>query len=302
MAMLRKPGMDHNYYDWSPIATRRSLSWPHGARIAFCVIVNLERYDWADAAPPYIPLTMPGGIGPRPFPDIGTFAHREYGNRVGIFRVMEALDKYDIKATAAIDVAVAANYPFIVKECVKRGWEFMAHGLAVNKLVTANMTETQERAYIRASIAAVAKAAGQRPAGWLGPEYGESARTPRLLAAEGVRYICDWPNDEQPYPMKGGESSLFALPVELDLDDVFAIWTRNLTVMEYVQCVCDAFDTLYEEGRRSGRLLALSLHPWLIGQPYRVKYLDQILAHICKYKLVWKATAGEIVKWAAGRM
>ena len=125
-------------------------------------------------------------------------------------------------------------------------------------------------------------------------------RTPRLLAEAGLKYVCDWPNDEQPYPMRGASGSFFSLPVFLDLDDVLSGWTRHAPIMEWSRQVRDAFDVLYRDGRESGRLMVLNLHPWFIGQPYRIKYLSRALAHISKHPRVWKATGQEIVDWYAG--
>ena len=299
MPGMRQPGMDHEYYEWTPIATRTPLRWPEGARVALCVVVSLEHYEWEPPAEAYTSPTMPGGVGPNPFPDICNVSHREYGNRVGIFRVMSVLDKHDIRATVAVDAAIAERCPFLIEECQKRGWEFISHGMTVNRMITSSMSEDEERQYISTAIEAIKKATGTRPAGWLGPEYGESMRTPRLLAEAGLKYVCDWPNDEQPYPMRGTSGSFFFLPMFLDLDDVLAGWTRHAPIMEWSRQVGEAFDGLYRDGRENGRLMVLNLHPWFIGQPYRIKYLDRALAHISNQQRVWKATGQEIVDWYA---
>ena len=296
MPGMRKPGMDHDYYDWSPIVSRPALKWPDDAHVALCAVVCLEHYEWSPPADAYMPPNLPGGVR-GPFPDIASFSRREYGNRVGIFRVMEVLDRWGIKATVAMDATVAEHYPFIVQECQKRGWEFIGHGIAVNRMITSNMSEDQEREYIQASLAAVEKATGKRPVGWLGPEYGESDRTPAILAEQGVRYVCDWPNDEQPYRMKVPQGALVSLPLLLDVDDTVAHWNRKVPIARWARMVTEAFDVLYQDGAKSGRLLALNLHPWLIGQPFRIPHLDQALEYICRQEGVWKATGEEIVNW-----
>ena len=298
MPAERKPGMDHPHYDWSPIATRRPLRWPDGARVALCVIVNLEHYEWKPPADAYMSPTLPGGSGRRAFPEMLAFSQREYGNRVGLFRVMQIMDSYGIRGTVAMDAMVAHNYPFIVQECKKRRWEFIGHGIAVNRMITSRMTEDQERQYIRESIEAVTRATGEAPQGWLGPEYGESTITPRLPASEGIRYLCDWPNDEQPYRMKVPVGQMYSLPINADLDDTYTHWGRLIPIMRYSQMIQEAFDKLYEDGAQSGRLLVLNLHPWLIGQPFRSKYLDEALAYVCRHHGVWKATGREIVEWS----
>ena len=297
MPSLRKPGMDHEYYEFSPIATRRRLRWPGGARLALCVIVDLEYFE---LKPPETAFTLDRQyLTPRvrPFPDITRASHREYGNRVGIFGIMKLLDRYGIRATAAMDATVAAQYPFLVKECQKRDWEIIGHGVTGNRLITSLMSEEEERNHIAAAVQAINDATGQKPLGWLGLEYSESARTPHLLAEQGIRYVCDWGNDEQPYPMNVKTGTMYSLPVTADLDDHTALGLRHTTIMDYAKRAKEAFDALYREGSHSGRMLVLHLHPWMIGQPFRLKYLDQILAHFSKRKKVWKGTGRDIIDW-----
>ena len=215
MPAERKPGMDNEYYGWDPISTRHRLTWPGNARLALCVIVCVEHYQWRLPPESYKSPELPGGLcgSGRPFPDIVSYSLREYGHRVGIFRVMKFLDRYGIRATVALDASIAANYPLLIQHCKDRNWEFIAHGVAVNQMITSNMTEEEERDYIRRSMDAVTEATGARPLGWLGPEYGESARTTAILADEGIRYVCDWPNDEQLYRMNTPTGEVYSLPL-----------------------------------------------------------------------------------------
>ncbi len=286
-------GMDQPYYDWSPIATRTPLRWPKGARVAVCAVVNLEYFEMAPPAGAY----SPPGLRPGPFPDVATFSRRDYGSRVGVFRVLEALERHGIPAVVAVDAKTAEHYSELVHLCQRPGWEIIAHGISVNRLITSKMNEAEERDYIRSAIGAVAQCTGARPQGWLGPEYGESSRTPALLAAEGIRYVMDWPNDEQPYSMNVPTGTMVSLPLMLELDDVYAHWQRRVPIQRWGRMVREAFDTLYEDGADNGRLLGLNLHPWLIGQPYRIAELEAVLSHIDTQPLVWKATGTAIVEW-----
>ena len=136
-----------------------------------------------------------------------------------------------------------------------------------------------------------------RPNGWLSPEQSESTRTPALLAEAGVEYLCDWANDDQPYLIGAGESALVSLPLMQDVSDVNLHWNRRVTMTRWAAVVCEAFDTLYREGPDGGRLFALPLHPWCIGQPFRVKYLEQVLAHVQEHREVWAATGAAISAW-----
>ena len=217
MPAKRAYGMDQDFYPWSPIITRPILRWPDNARVALAVIVNLEHWDWE--VPPHTPLAVsplggPEGLwsGNQPdFPDIGGYGNHEYGNRVGIFRVLAILDKYGIKPTLALDKAIADHYPFLIQEGQRRDAEFIAHGLSRRRIIHNGMSEDEERQYIRDSIAAVEQATGTRPVGWSGPDFQETPHTPDLLAAEGIRYVCDWGNDEQPYQMTPKTGELYAL-------------------------------------------------------------------------------------------
>src|SRR5205085_409211 len=168
---------------------------------------------------------------------------------------------------------------------------------AVTRVISANMSDAEERAYISGSLAEIEAAAGRRPAGWHGPEYGESARTPTLLAELGVQYLLDWPNDEQPYTMTTLAGPITSLPVAVDCDDVFSHFHRRITMRRWVQCVTDAIDRLAQDGRNSGRLLVLNVHPWLMGHPYRVTYFEELLQHVAGRKDVWVATTGAIAAW-----
>ena len=289
--------MDHGLYTWSPIVSRERLTWPDGARIAVAFVIGLGHYE-ADPPPgAFDPPTHRSPLRVMPPPDYPTVTHREYGHRVGIFRLFEIFDAHAIRATAAVDALTAERYPRLVSECVSRGWEVIAHGVGQRRAITASMSESDERAYIRSALDAVGTAAGTRPSGWLSPEQSESARTPALLAEMGVEYLCDWANDDQPYLIGDAARPLVSLPLMQDVSDVNLHWNRRVTMARWSAVVCEAFDTMYREGPDGGRLFALPLHPWCIGQPFRVKYLEQVLAHVRQHDGVWFATGAEIATW-----
>ena len=296
MPAQRRIGMDHEHYDWSPMVNRGKLSWPGGARVAICVILNLGHMEWSPPQGSFSP-GLAGGLGVRGFPDYARFSHREYGHRVGIFRVLETLADSGLKPTVAMYALTAENYPYLVRHCLDLGCEIIGHGVSSSQSISSQMSQEEETGYIRSSIEALTRATGVVPKGWLGPEYGESSRTPQLLSQAGIRYVCDWANDEQPYPLKSPHGELLALPVMLELDDVFAMWNRRVTVGRYRDMLKEGFDTLYDDGKQNGRLLVLNLHPWLIGQPFRIGYLNDALAHMTRRGGVWAATGSEIVDW-----
>ena len=298
MAPERLYGMDHEHYAWSPMPSRSTLKWPNDARLALCVIVNLEHLEWEPPADSYQSPNVYSHLAmQRPLVEFWTISHREYGHRIGIFRVLDVLEKHGITPTVAMDAKTATHYPYLVKHCQARGAEIIAHGVAVTQMVTSNMNEDEERGYIARSVEALRRATGSVPEGWFGPEYGESTRTPGLLAEAGFRYVCDWANDEQPYRFDTPTGELYSLPVMIELDDVFALRDRRFPVDDYAGQLKEGFDVMYRDGAATGRLLVLNLHPWLIGQPCRIGFLDEALGHMMRRRKVWKATGSEIIDW-----
>lgn len=291
----------HDWFDYQPVIARPPYSWPEGARLAFAVVVSVEYYEMQPREGAALPASLPGGFGRGPYPDFRTWSHREYGNRIGVFRVMEALERHGLRATAAVDAYSARARPVILEECLRRGWEIAAHGEAVNRLLSSRLTEDDERAQIHASLEAIEHAVGRRAAGWHGPESGESARTPQLLAEACVKYLLDWPNDELPYTMRTSAGPLVSIPMLVDLDDVFAHWHRKLTMARWRRSIADALDRLLADGEKQPRMLVLNLHPWLIGQPWRISYLEEALADARRRSGIWFATCGEIADWHLSR-
>ena len=278
------------------MTTRGVLRWPDGARIALSVVVTLEKMEWEAPAGSFT-VSLPGGIADRPFPDYARVSHREYGHRVGIFRVLDVLERHGIRPTVAMDAMTAEANPYLVEHCMQRGAEIIGHGISVSRMISGRMTEEDEQEYVHSSVEALRRATGTPPQGWLGPEHGESERTPGILAGAGVSYVCDWVNDEQPYRITTPQGDLCALPLMWELDDINALWDRKVPVDRYARLLEESFDGMYEGSRGSGLLLAFNLHPWLIGQPFRIGYLDQALGHMVKRQGVWAATGSEIVEW-----
>jgi peptidoglycan/xylan/chitin deacetylase (PgdA/CDA1 family) len=286
-----KPGMDNLWYDYVPFPKRPRLTWPRNARVAFFVLLHLEYWELVPSQDSYKDPRFVGEFGGF-MPDYRTWTQRDYGNRVGIFRVLDVLDRYQIRAGVAVNALAVERYPYLVEQFKKRNYEFIAHGRSANRMITSKMSEAEERAEIAEAIGAIDKAAGARPTGWLGQDYGESQRTPRLLADAGLDYVLDWPNDDQPYPMKVGRKFV-SLPSQPEWDDVQQLWLRRINTTRYPDLVGEAFELLHQEG---GQVFNLSIHPWLMGMPHRIKYLDEALRRIERFANVWHATPGEVVR------
>jgi len=286
-------------YDRLPHATsmivhRPSIKWPDGKRVAVAFVVSAEYYEMRPPADAFVPPNVPGGFGRAPYPDVRAFSQREYGNRVGIFRVMQAFDSLKMVATAAVDQSVATRYPSLVKQLVTRNWEIAGHGFSLTRVISDKMPEDIEHAYIKSALDAVERVSGQRPKGWHGPEYGQSQRTTKLLADLGVEYVLDWPNDEQPFLMHADDKPLVSLAMALELDDVVSAYHRRLTLDRWKAAVGVALDQLLADSTSSGRHLIVNLHPWIIGHPHRIGYLEEVLDDAAARKDLWLTTAGEI--------
>ena len=296
MPAERRVGMDNEHYDWSPLSRGGVLRWAD-ARVAVCVVVSLEYTEWSPPADSVQATPTAPGMIPRPYPDYSRLTHREYGHRVGIFRLLKVLEKYAISPTVAMDALTAEHYPYLVRHCLQHGCEIIGHGIAATRMITSKMTEQDEQAYIQETMTTLTRVTGKAPVGWLSPEYSQSARTPQLLAQAGIQYVCDWVNDEQPYRMQAPHGELFALPIMLELDDAHAMWERRVPVDRYGTLLKESFSRLYRDGAHNGRLLVLHLHPWLIGQPFRIRYLDDALKFMTRHQGIWATNGADIIDW-----
>ncbi|MGB3071048.1 MAG: polysaccharide deacetylase family protein [Ottowia sp.] len=289
---LRRYGMDHERYEWSMLPQRPPVAWPQQARVALWVVPALEWFPLDMKGQPF----KPPGAMQTAYPDFRHYTLRDYGNRVGIFRIMQALERHGIPASVAMNAAVAVRYPALVQACVKRGWEVIANGLDMDHLHHGGLAEADERALIQQSIEILQQASGQKIRGWLSPAKSESWHTPDLLREAGVEYACDWVNDDMPYPMNTRGGTLYAMPHPIDIDDATILVQNHHTEDDFRDQLIDQFDLLYREARPGdGRVMAISLHPWVIGQPYRIRALEEALAHIMRHQGVWAATGGEIL-------
>jgi len=287
---------DQPYWDWSPAVGRPLLKWPRGAKLAVCLLVDLGHYEWQPAEKAFDPPTHTPPMGVTAYPDYVTVTHREYGHRVGIFRIFDALDRLGIRATVPMDAHTATHYPSLVEECLQRRWEIMAHGLTQRQAITSRMSEGEEREYIAKSLAAIREATGRAPLGWLGPEHSQSTRTPNLLASQGIRYCCDFANDEQPYKLHTDAGDLCALPCMIELTDTIGHFNRKLALHRWAAMVKEAFDVMLADAD-TGLLLVWRVHPWCVGQPHRIRYFEDVVSHMARAEGVWMATGAEICNW-----
>jgi allantoinase len=287
----RALGMDQDRYAYSPLPSRKPVEWPGGARIALWIIPSLQFFPLDMTGKPF---KTPGALE-RPYPDYWNYTLRDYGNRVGFHRVFKALDTHGLKASVAINSRLAERHPYLLSEIVRRGWEVIAHGADMGKLLHGGLNVEEETALIAESLSVLRKASGQPVAGWLSPGQAESRRTPDLLAAAGVRYVCDWTSDDMPFALNTTAGPLCAMPYGLEISDTHLILTARQSAAGYAEQVLAQFDFLYREAeKQGGRIMALPLHPWLIGVPHRIAALEKVLAAISSRAGVWSATGVEI--------
>ncbi|WP_437931153.1 polysaccharide deacetylase family protein [Sorangium sp. So ce291] len=280
----------HDRFPYSAIVDRPPLRWPHGARVAVWVVPNIEHFLF-DRPSSSITATTTGLV-----PDVLNYSWRDYGVRVGVWRLMEVMERHGVKGTAALNSDVCLHYPRIIEAGNALGWEWMGHGTTNSTLINAQ-PEEEERQLVSSALDTIERSTGKRPRGWLSPGLSESIRTLDLLAEAGVEYVANWVNDEQPYPMRVKSGSVLSLPYSLELNDFAAFLERGQTGEAFAQTICDQFDVLYEDGAGSGRVMAICLHPFLIGHPHRSKHLARALAHIASRREVWLTTGGEIADW-----
>src|SRR3569833_2016469 len=279
----------HGRFDYSPIIDRPTLRWPNGARVAVWVNPNIEHF-WFDR----VATCIPGATVLTP--DVMGYSWRDYGVRVGIWRMMEIMQRHNVRGTVALNSEVCAEYPRIIEEGKKLGWEWMGHGIT-NSVLISQQSEAEERALIKEAVQTITREVGTAPRGWLSPALSETVRTPDILAEKGIEYVANWVNDEQPYPMKVKKGSLFSIPYSQELNDIPALLSLHQSPERFGQMICDQFDVLYEDGAKTGRVMSICLHPFLIGHPHRSKYFDKALAHIRSRQEVWVTTGSEILDW-----
>jgi len=296
---IRRSGPDHALYAHSPLPQRAPLRWPNGARIAFVVFLYLEYWE----------LDPPNGVvydrrhdGPLGglFPNYKVHSQYEYGNRVGVFRILDLLDRHALPVTVAANAGACEKYPFLVRQFVERDYEFAAHGEFATRMLSSQMSEAEERTAISSSLDAIERSTGTRPRGWIGQDYGESSITPRLLAEAGLRYVADWGNDDQPYLLHT-QPPLLSVPNQAEWDDVQMIWHRKLHPAIWRDAVLEAFAQLHRDGTASGTVFGLHIHPWLTGAPHRVATLEVVVEKIAAACDVWRTTARGITDHIAPR-
>ena len=277
-------------FDYSPITARKPWKLPKGARIAVWTVVNVEEWDIEKPMARQL-LSAPQGVST--IPDVPNWAWHDYGMRIGFWRILEVLTKRKLRATASINAAVCTSYPPVAQAMLDAGWEFLGHGVRQGAMHLL----PDQRATIREAIQLLQDFTGRKPKGWMGPGLTETWETLDLLAEEGIEYVTDWVNDDQPYQIRTTKGPLVSVPYTLELNDIPMMVIQHHAADEWVRRCKDQFDRLYAEGAKNPRVMALAVHPYNSGVPHRIKYFEAVYDYMRTKKGVWFTTGEEIYEW-----
>ncbi|MFG1422033.1 polysaccharide deacetylase family protein [Roseixanthobacter liquoris] len=279
---------------FSPISRRPKLTLPGGARMAVWVIVNIEEWNPRETMPRTV-LTPPAGGSPTP--DIPNWAWHEYGNRVGFWRMLEVFDEFALPAVLAINGSAISSYAPIAEAALEREWEFMGHGFSQK-----NMQKVpDEREDIAKTTQAIEAFTGKRPRGWLGPGLTETWETPDILIEQGYDYVCDWVLDDQPVVLKTRTTPIVNIPYTQECNDVAMMLIQHHKASEYYDRAIDQFEQIHHDSRDSARIMALVVHPYIMGAPHRLKHFRKIFETMKAKDDVAFMTGEQIYDWYLGQ-
>ncbi len=287
----------HGRFDYQPINRRAPYRWPNGAGLAVYLGFNLEHFAFGEG--------LGAGIGPAsPQPDVLNFSWREYGNRVGAWRCLELFDSLGLPCASLINTALYDHCPELVAACVARGDELVGHGHS-NSERQGTLDQASERALLVQCRERILAQSGQAPAGWLSPWISESLHTPDLLAETGYSYTLNWCHDDQPVPMRTRSGQpLWAVPYPQELNDIPMIMARQMDGKDFAQMIIDQLDEMLDQSRPPSAaplVMGIALHPYIVGQPYRLRHLRRALQHVAAARdrgQIWMTTPGAICKHA----
>jgi peptidoglycan/xylan/chitin deacetylase (PgdA/CDA1 family) len=274
---------------YSAIVDRPWMRLPDDARLALWIVPNIEYYQM---------LPPPGNFDAWsrcPHPDIMNYGVRDFGNRVGFWRLLEVLDRHKVRATLSLNIACYENFPQIMEACEQRQYDVMCHGM-YNTDFLFDHSEEGERAYIVECQHSFRRLTGRDFTGWFSPVASATLATSDLVAEAGLRYTADFFHDDQPFPIQVRSGTLLSLPYSMDVNEGWNL-RLNIEAEEFALSARDQFDRLYQEGAQIPRVMSLALHPYVFGQPHRIAHLDRLLGYMLAHEGVWQATGLEIADW-----
>jgi allantoinase len=288
-----QPLKSHGRYPYSAITRRPDYHWPGKKRLAVYLGFNLEHFEFGAG--------LGAALGPKsPEPDVLNYSWRDYGNRVGAWRCLELFDSLKLPAGVILNTALYHYCPELVEACVKRGDELIGHG-HTNSERQGEFSEEKERKLLQDCSNLIKTKSGRRPEGWLSPWISESHSTPDLLAETGYKYTLNWCHDDQPQEFATRSGKLWSIPYPQEVNDIPMIVARLMGAEEFADLVVDNFDEMLAQSRDQPLVMGIALHPYIVGQPYRLRHLRRALKHIARSKKIWFTTPGEICGFISQR-
>jgi peptidoglycan/xylan/chitin deacetylase (PgdA/CDA1 family) len=280
---------DHGRFPYSAIVNRPAFRWPQGRRLAVHVAVNLEHFAYGEG----LGISYSPGI---PHPNTYNWAWREYGNRVGAWRLLELFGRLGIRTSLLLNSEVYAHCPEVVAAFRRQGTEMLGHG-RTNSEHQNDFDEPGEAALIREVTETITRFEGQPPRGWLSPGVNPSAATPDLLQEAGYTYLLDWPLDDQPVWLRTRRGHILSVPYPHEVNDIPMIALHHGTAPAFADMIVDTFDEMREQAREQALVFGIALHAFLVGQPFRLRHLRRALEHVARHREeIWLATTGEIAR------
>lgn len=288
-------------YPYVPLPDRKPLKWPNGARVALILTFNLETWDLTkDTDRPYyaggpsiLPDILPGNT-----PDFPNYSWREYGQRVGIWRLIDLFDRLGAKASCTTNAVTFERRRQMTDAILSRGWELLAHNWEQGELLTEFAHDpAKEREVVLRTLDAYEKHVGRKARGWLSSSLRGTLRTADILAEYGCTFYCDIMNDDQPYMLDTSAGPIVSVPYSNEINDFTFITRKNFTTDQFAQALIEELDVLYEEGATSGRIMNVGLHPHVAGRAHRIRALREFIEHAQSLPGVWWATREEIADW-----
>ncbi len=292
---MTDPMLPRQRCDYSAIVDRAPLKLPGGARLVFWTIVNYEVWD---ISRPMARQVLPAPTGAPLLPDVPNWSWHEYGMRVGAWRFFDLFARLGIRPTLAVNARVCEDYPRVAEEARRGGWEFMGHSYEQGPI----HKEPDQAAMIERSLSILERCCGKRPVGWLGPGLTQTLDTPELLAAAGIKYIGDWVYDDEPTTIRTANGPLVTLPYSVELNDIPMMIVQHHESEHLMRRAIDQFDRLYAEGEERAKIMALAIHPYISGQPHRIKYLEAIYDYAKRFDGVLYWNGVEILDWYLAAM
>ena len=289
------------HYDWVPISKRQPLRWPNGKRMALIITMNCEYWDllkdstkpYYAGGPPTIPDALPGNVA-----DYPNFTWREYGLRVGCWRMFDLFDSFGVPLSVTFNAKTALERGEIIERVKAQNWELVAHNYEQGELLPQYMFDPEgEKAVIHETLKVYEKVVGRKTPGWLSSSLRSTPNTPEILAEAGCKFLCDYMNDDQPYLIHTDHGPLVNVPYSVEINDFTFFHRRAMTSEDALLMLKSQFNELYAESAKTGKMMNIGLHPHVSGHPHRMQFFRDFLSYVKQFGDVWHAKREEVADW-----